>query len=274
MRWEPLRVTAPSPGFVVEYGESYVRRSILANYGQGLHYMLCVMSILLAHEMGHFLATLRYRIPASLPYFLPFPIAPIGTMGAVIGMEGQRANRREIFDIGLAGPIAGLVVAVPILWIGIGQLDLTGAPHGNFRYDCPLLVRWMIGQQHPDQAQLDLLRTSQVNPCFMAGWVGLLITGLNMLPVSQLDGGHVTYTLFGRNAHWLARLFVVGAIAYIWYARAMVWSLMVVLVLFIGTDHPPTADDRVPLGWPRTLLGLASLSIPVLCFPPRGLMVL
>ncbi len=282
MRWEPLQYFQ-SP--VTVGGQSIdtmgMRQSVLANAGKGVIYMACVMSILFAHEMGHFVATLVYRIPASLPYFLPFPIAPIGTMGAVIGLDGQRANRREIFDIGLAGPIAGLVLAVPILWVGTAQLDLKPGPgnsdpwraaYGEYLYDCPLVVRWMIAYQHPEQPNVRFLRTSQVNAYFMAGWVGCLITGLNMLPVSQLDGGHVTYTLFGKLAHWIALLLIIGAVAYIVIARAFVWSLMVVLVLFIGWRHPPTADDRVPLGWPRILLGYASLLIPIVCFPPKGLM--
>ena len=191
------------------------RRVVLRNWDQGLIYMTCVVGILLMHEMGHFLATVLYRIPASLPMFIPFPITPIGTMGAVIGMDGRLANRKEIFDIGIAGPIAGLVAAIPILWVGIMQLDLAGPVYGMERYDCPLLVEWMIGVLRPDQGIVSEIRTSQLNAYFMAGWVGLLITGLNMLPVSQLDGGHVIYTLFGRRAHWIARGFVFAAILYI-----------------------------------------------------------
>jgi membrane-associated protease RseP (regulator of RpoE activity) len=110
---------------------------------------------------------------------------------------------------------------------------------------------------------------SQLNPYFMAGWVGFLITGLNMLPVSQLDGGHVIYTLFGKRAHWIARGFMLLAIGFIIYNQAWMWSLMVVLVLLIGTDHPPTRDDTVRLGWFRTVLGCLSLSIPLLCFAPN-----
>ena len=99
----------------------------------------------------------------------------------------------------------------------------------------------------------------------------MLITGLNMLPVSQLDGGHITYTLFGKSAHWVARGFMVLAIAYVVYAEVQIWVLMIILVLLMGTDHPPTKDDSVPLGWFRSLLGYSSLLIPILCFPPRGL---
>ena len=192
--WQPLVYDSPLD----------FRRIILRNWDQGFIYMACVLAILLTHELGHFFATVLYRIPASLPIFIPFPITPIGTMGAVIGMDGRIANRKEIFDIGIAGPLAGLVAAIPILWVGIQQLDLSGAVYGMERYDCPLLIEWMIRWLRPDQGLVTEIRTSQLNAYFMAGWVGLLITGLNMLPVSQLDGGHVIYALFGRRAHLIA----------------------------------------------------------------------
>ena len=259
--WQPLSL-----------GGLDYRQLIIRNWDQGLIYMACVLAILLTHEMGHFIATLIYRIPASLPYFIPLPVvAPIGTMGAVIGMDGQRANRKQIFDIGIAGPLAGLVVAAPILWIGISQLDLTTPVYGAFLYDCPLVVRWMIGWIQPEHADVTTIGTSQLNPYFMAGWVGLLITGLNMMPVSQLDGGHVIYALFLKQAHLIARGFILAAMAYIVFGDAMIWSLMVILVVLMGTDHPPTANDRMPLGRFRFILGLASLSIPLLCFPLKGL---
>jgi Zn-dependent protease len=246
-----------------------IRRAIISHWQDGLIYMLCLLAILLTHEMGHFLAALRYRVPASLPFFLPFPISPVGTMGAVIGMEGMRANRREMFDIGLAGPLAGLVVAIPVMLIGIDRLDLNTPEYGPFALDTPLSVRLILEASPPPGYESgDEVCYSQLNPYFMAGWVGLLITGLNMLPVSQLDGGHVIYTLFGKRAHWIARAFMLGAVGYIIYQQAWMWSLMVFLVLLMGTDHPPTSDDSVRLGWFRTTLGLLSLLIPLLCFPP------
>ena len=197
--WLPLPMGTP------------VRQMLIAHWMDGLIYMACVLAILLTHEMGHFLATVRYRIAASLPFFIPFPISPIGTMGAVIGMDGLRANRREMFDIGLAGPIAGLLVAVPIMWIGVTKLDLTGTVYGPFAVDLPLIVRITLSYVQPPGYEADQpIWYSQLNPYFMAGWVGFLITGLNMLPVSQLDGGHLVYTLFGRRAHWI------GAVLWSW----------------------------------------------------------
>jgi membrane-associated protease RseP (regulator of RpoE activity) len=245
---------------------------VVANWQQGLWYMSGVIGILLAHEMGHFVATLICRIPASLPYFIPMPIG-IGTMGAVIGMAGHRANRRQIFDIGIAGPLAGLVCLFPLLWLGIESLDLSIPRRGGVAFDCPWVVRLLFAWQRPDEPPLTEVWVSQLNPLFMAAWVGLLVTGLNMLPVSQLDGGHIVYALLRRKAHYVARSFLVVAGLWIIWSRADIWLLMLVLVTMIGVDHPPTADDTVPLGWGRTVLGYASLAIPFLCFPPKGIML-
>ena len=272
MSWEPQALFGLFQSGATEAVMMLIRQSILRHAGQGGMYMLCVIAILFAHEMGHYVATKIYRIPSTLPFFIPFPIAPIGTMGAVIAMKGQQANRREIFDIGIAGPIAGLVLAIPIVWSGVAQLDLSTPGFGTYRYDLPLMVRWMYAMIHPNSPAVTEICASQVNAMFMAGWVGLLITGLNMLPLSQLDGGHITYTLFGRHSRWIARLFVGVALAYMIYSRVFIWTLMLVLIFVIGLYHPPTSDDRVPLGKARVVLGLLSLLIPVLCFPPRGLM--
>ena len=246
-----------------------VRRAIIANWDSGLVYMACVMGFLLAHEMGHFVYTVIYRVPASLPFFLPLPTIT-GTAGAVIAMDGRVANRPQIFDIGIAGPLAGLVVIVPIVWIGILQLDFSMPRSGGWAMYVPLAARWAIEYVHPGKLPADgLIFYSQANPWFVAGWFGLLMTALNMFPVGQLDGGHITYTLWGRGAHWFARGLMVLVFAFIVYTGDFKGILMAVLVMLIGTDHPPTSDDRAPLGWFRTLLGHASLAIPVLCFPPH-----
>ncbi|MEO0530686.1 MAG: site-2 protease family protein [Planctomycetota bacterium] len=248
--WRPL-----------EYMDSWREMGAIlaANWQQGLTYMLAVLAILLTHEMGHFLMTLVHRIPASYPLCIPVPFNPIGTMGAVIGMEGLKANRREIFDIGLAGPLAGLAVAAPILWIGVGELDLSTRPQpGEVQLNSPVIVSWMIEAQQAARPVRDSLGNesvnrgdwigiSQVNAYFMAGWVGMLITGLNMLPISQLDGGHTIYGIFGRDSHTLARAFIVVSITYVVInlEQAAVWTPMLILVILMGVDHPPTSDDSI-----------------------------
>ena len=246
-----------------------IRRLILSYGEQGLIYMACVMAILLCHELGHFFVTLLYRVPASFPIFLPFPFNPIGTFGAVIGMHGMQANRRQIYDIGLAGPLAGLVIAVPVMVMGILTLDVSTPGSGDIQINCPLGTLWLIQWLRPDiDPQNGYLWLSHLNPYFVAGWVGFLITGLNMMPISQLDGGHVIYSLIGKKAHWVARITIVTAIAFMVYYLAPSLVLMTILLLLVGTDHPPTRNDRVPLGWFRIALGWLSLSIPVFCFPP------
>ena len=246
-----------------------LRELLLANWEPGLIYMLCVLTILLLHEFGHFFMTLFYRVPASYPFFLPFPFNPLGTLGAVIGMQGNVADRKQIFDIGIAGPLAGLIAAVPIAYYGVSQLDVTGPDYGGLGFRMPLLMDWFAQiTQVPGYQAGQSVFLYKLNPWFVAGWVGMLVTGLNMMPVGQLDGGHVTYTMFGKAAHVIAQLVIVCAIAYMVYHINFILGLMVVLVLVIGTKHPPTLDDSVPLGFFRYALGLASLSIPVLCFPP------
>ena len=247
-----------------------LREVLLVGWGEGLIYMVAVIAILLSHEMGHFLATVFYRIPASYPMFLPFPLSPIGTLGAVIGMDGKQADRKEIFDIGIAGPLAGLVIAIPLTWIGIQQLDFSAPVSGPWALDLPPLIHGLLSYINPAGFSGEkTIAFSQLNPLFMAGWVGLLITGLNMMPVSQLDGGHVLYTLTGSWGRWLARGFMVFAIAYIVFAENYKLIVMVALVLLIGTDHPPTRDDSVKLGWFRTVLGISCLAIPLFCFAPE-----
>lgn len=246
---------------------------ICENWATGIQYMVAVLAILLTHEMGHFLQTVKHRIRASYPLCIPIPFNAIGTMGAVIGMDGMRADRRQIFDIGIAGPLAGLVVAIPVFWWGINDLDLSRPPsRDEIQLYLPWIGQWMLGHAHPEWTGRDWIGLSQLNPYFMAGWVGMLITGLNMLPISQLDGGHTVYALFLDRAHTLARWFVSLSIFYILIHinDAVMWTPMLVLVILMGIHHPPTANDNVPLGWVRWTIGLASLLIPLLCFPLQG----
>jgi len=227
--------------------------------------MAAVMAVLSAHEAGHFIAARLHRIPATLPFFIPVPVLLTGTLGAVIGMEGSRANRRQLFDIAIAGPIAGLVVALPVLAAGM----LSGTPTAESPFATPPVARWMLSLLRPD-----IVAGSSVEPnaLFMAGWVGLLVTGLNMIPVSQLDGGHVSHAIFGARSNWIARAILLAAIAAIILLGRYNWIAMVVIVALMGTDHPPIRDDGRPLGLARTMLGLFSLLIPIVTFMPEPLL--
>ena len=263
--WQPIQqlTVASSEGSLMR-----IRILLLENWEQGLIYAFAVLLILFSHEMGHFIATLIYKVPASAPIFLPFPINPLGTLGAVIAMQGNAADRKQIFDIGLAGPLAGLIPCIPIAFLGVSQLDLSAPPQTGFGMHMPVFLDWLIRwYEIPNYDGMVWL--NQLNPWFCAAWVGCLITGLNMMPVGQLDGGHVTYTLFGKAAHWIAQATIVFAVAYMVYHQHYILIVMVILVLLIGTNHPPTTNDKVPLGPVRWVLGLASLSIPFLFFPPQ-----
>jgi hypothetical protein len=264
LSWQPMRAFALSP----MTSTLELRQLVLENWMQGVVYMLSVVGILLFHEMGHYVGTLIYKVKATPPFFLPFPFNPIGTLGAVIAMDGHEANRKQIFDIGIAGPLAGLVLAIPIAIVGVSQLDLSPIATGEIGFRMPLLLDWMIRWYEIPGYNGQAIWLSQLNPCFTAAWVGMLITGLNMMPVGQLDGGHVTYTLFGKVAHRIAELIMIFAVAYMVYWQTYTLVIMVTLLFLVGTEHPPTSNDRVPLGPVRWALGLASLSIPFLCFPP------
>ncbi len=236
------------------------------HWPRGLAYAIAVMAVLAAHEFGHFIAARLYRIPATLPFFIPVPVLLTGTLGAVIGMDGSRANRRQIFDIALAGPLAGLVVAVPLLAIGM----LTGTPAERNPFALPLLARWMLSIVRPDLASGF---TIDPNPLFMAGWVGLLVTGLNMIPISQLDGGHISYALLGDRARWLARSILAMALFGIVVLGRFHWIVMVVVVVLMGISHPPIREDGQSLGRLRITLGVLSFLIPLVTFMPEPLVL-
>lgn len=271
-RWMPLGVFEIC---IRSYDFTPLRRAILSEWRTGLLYLVSVLAILLTHEFGHFIFTVIYRVRATLPLVIPFPFSPMGTLGAVIAMEPGKANRRQIFDIGIAGPLAGLAVALPVLYYGILQINFGAPPGGGLALKAPFLMDWMLHWLRPTEWSKagGEIWLSQANPFLFSGWMGLFFTGLNMFPVGQLDGGHITYTLMGRGAHWLARGLMVTAFAYMTYTGNTLLLLMAMLVMLMGTDHPPTSDDSVPLGWPRVLLGWASLIVPIVCLTPEPLVL-
>jgi len=226
-----------------------------------------VLAILMAHEMGHYLQARRYHVPATLPYFIPFPISPFGTMGAVIVQGAGVANRKVLFDIAISGPLAGLVLALPITWIGVQQAQFAEVPAGypGPIFGEPLLLTWMFDWLRGTRPEgFEVL----LNPMLFAGWVGIFITALNLIPIGQLDGGHILYTLIGRRAHAVAMLLLFGAVGYMIYSEYYAYGLMVALLWMMGPRHPPTADDTVPLGTFRILLGWLTLGFIVIGFTP------
>lgn len=242
-----------------------------ASMHNGLLYSLGVLSILMAHEMGHYLQARRYGVPASLPLFIPMPVSPLGTMGAVIVQQAGTADRKSMFDIAISGPLAGLVVALPLNWWGIQHSHIGQMAPGQGGYTNPLIVEWMIGLiHHPLKPGEDILLT----PIVFAGWVGIFITGFNLIPIGQLDGGHILYCLIGKRAHFIARwlYFAAAATVVINVIRGnneySGWFLMLALLWMMGTRHPPTANDRVPLGAFRIVLGWLTLLFILVGFVP------
>jgi len=233
----------------------------------GLTFSAALMFTLLAHELGHFLQARRYRVPASLPFFLPMPFTLIGTLGAVIAMHPGMGDRKSLFDIAITGPLAGLVPAVVFSAAGLAlsEVQPVAAAQGALTLGEPLLFQWLaywiVG---PLPAEHDIF----LHPLGYAGWVGIFITALNLIPIGQLDGGHILYSLLRRKAHVAATVLLAAAAACVVIFGYWGWTLMIVLLLLIGPKHPPTANDTVPLGTVRTCLGWLSLLFVLIGFTP------
>lgn len=236
------------------------------NFLDGFKYSIAVMSILLAHEMGHYLQAVRYQVPATLPFFIPMPISPFGTMGAVILQGAGTADRKSMFDIAVSGPIAGLVLAIPVLIWGTYESSFaTPWPNSAITFGEPLLIEWLVNAVHGPPPEGQSLMAGSL---FMAGWVGIFITSLNLIPVGQLDGGHLLYCLIGKRAHDIALLIIGFATAYCWFIDPS-YLIIIVLLLVMGVKHPPTRDDKVPLGRGRKIIGWLTLAFIVIGFTPR-----
>lgn len=237
------------------------------NLLDGLPYAAALLGILAAHEMGHYLTARRLGAPTSLPYFLPMPLG-FGTFGAVISMAAPPRNRRHLLLIAAAGPLAGLVVAIPVLLLGLSLSRVEPLPavgvysmEGNSLLYA-LLKLLMFGKLLPSGGE-DVF----ISPVAFAGWAGLLVTGLNLLPAGQLDGGHIVYALLGeRRARvilWVV-LAVLAALAFLWQG----WLLWVALIFIFGRMRVAPLDDVTPLTTAQRVLALLMLIIFVLIFTP------
>lgn len=238
---------------------------------QGLWYSLTILAILGCHEMGHYLACLHYRVDATPPYFLPAPLPLTGTLGAFIRIRSRIPSKAALFDIGVAGPIAGFVIAVPALFVGLWLSHVAELPanvDGFVELGEPLLFRlatWMVFGTVPDGYAVNL------HPMAFAAWFGLLATALNLFPIGQLDGGHVTYAVLGRRSSWVTLGMIGGAIALTAFVSLswLVWTLLLIaMLLAMGPHHPPTLDDSEPLDRNRRLLAVVALAMLILCFTP------
>jgi membrane-associated protease RseP (regulator of RpoE activity) len=230
---------------------------------QGLPFSLTLLTILLAHEFGHYLTCAYYRLDASLPYFLPAPTI-IGTLGAFIRIRSPIYSRKALFDVGVSGPLAGFVFLLPALAIGLAFSKVIPgiAERGDLIFGTPPVV-WLLSQAvFPGTPASDIY----LHPVARAAWIGVFATALNLLPIGQLDGGHILYAFTGPKHRMLSRLFAIALVPigiFYWY----VWVLWAVFFFFFGSRRPPIQDDR-PLDATRVLLGALALVVLVLTFTP------
>ncbi|MBN1246168.1 MAG: site-2 protease family protein [Anaerolineae bacterium] len=258
---------------------------------RGWRFAVTMLGILTAHELSHYFVGLRYGSPTSLPYFIPLPLSILGTMGAVIVQRGPMRSRKALFDIGIAGPLGGLIVAIPLLFIGLAT-SYVGTPRDfmNLPPGEPIPVmqegnsllyagaKYLIhGQVLPNPETGEDVWLSPPSPggsVAFAAWAGLLVTALNLFPIGQFDGGHIAYALWGRRAWGVARIFVYLILG--WGLLLMVlgnqagitWLVWGGLGMLVGHRHPPPLNDVTPLDRRRKILGWAMVAIFVLILIP------
>ena len=235
----------------------------------GLPFASALLLILGVHEMGHYVAGKAHRAVVTLPYFIPLPpfgALPLGTLGAFIQLRSPIRHRRALFDIGLAGPAAGLVVAVAVFAVGVALSQPVLAASGSSTLGRSLFTTAVIGLMHPVAVRPGM--ALEINPLLLAGWLGLFVTVINLLPIGQLDGGHILYAAIGRNAR-LIGLGTIGVLLTVGYLTVSpTWILWGLLGLFFGVRHAPTLDDITPLDPARRLLAVATLIVFALIFVP------
>jgi membrane-associated protease RseP (regulator of RpoE activity) len=237
----------------------------------GLWYSGTILAILGAHEMGHYFACRYYGLDATLPYFLPLFI-PVdgpqtGTLGAVIRIREPFPNRKVLFDVGIAGPIAGFVVLVPAIFLGMSLSHLMDAVPNGSLLGRPLLyqfARWFTFGHVPASHLVD------IHPMVFAAWFGMLATALNLLPFGQLDGGHITYAVLDRWSTPVSFVTIASAAIMTFFSASWVVMTMVMLAMLflVGPRHPPVIDEHEPLGAARQWLAVFALIMFVLCFTP------
>jgi membrane-associated protease RseP (regulator of RpoE activity) len=255
--------------FKSDFGARQVTAGVGALAVQGLWYSSTLLAILGAHEAGHYLACRYYRIGASLPYFLPIPLSLTGTAGAFIRIRQPITTKPALFDIGVAGPFAGMLVAVPALFIGLAMSNLAPLPpvFSGAELGEPLLFKaaaWIVWGDIPERLSLNM------HPMAFAAWFGLLATALNLFPIGQFDGGHISYAAFGRRSIYVTIGTIAVALGLCFYSTSwIVWTGLAIVVLSVfGWRHPPTWDDHVPLDRTRTGLAVLAFVVFVVCFTP------
>jgi membrane-associated protease RseP (regulator of RpoE activity) len=256
--------------FYLNFSQAQLPLSSFEFYLNGLWYSLPILAILGCHELGHYYACRYYGVDASIPYFLPAPLPLTGTLGAFIRIRQPIPGKRELFDIGIAGPIAGFLVAVPVLCIGMSLSRVTALPadtSGFVELGEPLLfkaVSWLFWGTPPEGYSINM------HPVAFAAWFGLLATALNLFPIGQLDGGHISYAVLGGKSTMVTLATVVCLIGLTFLSTSwLVWTVLtVVMLLAFGPRHPRTIDEEVPLDRTRLWLAAFAAIMFILCFTP------
>lgn len=238
---------------------------------RGLWYSVTILAILGAHELGHYFACVYYRVNASLPFFLPLPpMFLTGTLGAFIRIRQPIRTKRMLFDIGIAGPLAGFVVAIPALLVGLALSHVVAMPkaaEGMLSLGEPLAFKaaaWLVWGSVKDGYTLNM------HPMAFAAWFGLLATALNLFPVGQLDGGHISYAVLGRRSTVVTLAAIGVAVVLTFFSLSwLVWTVLMIAMLFaFGANHPRTFDEDVPIDRTRLVLAFVALAVFVLSFTP------
>jgi len=272
-----VTMTLAGASFFVNYvsavGTRRVAMSASTAFFGGLWFSVPALLILGSHELGHYFACRYYRIPASLPYFIPAPaLSIVGTLGAVIRMALPR-TRRALFDVGIAGPIAGFVVLVPLAIYGVSHsyvvhLSRPIALQGGLNLGDPLLLTLLQKVWFGDLPERALF---VMHPTGFAAWFGLLATALNLFPAGQLDGGHIIHALVGRASRYvtMAAVLILVVLAIFVSTSWAVWTVLLLVMMWaFGLEHPPVGQEHVPIGTARILLGLFAAVMFVLSFTP------
>jgi membrane-associated protease RseP (regulator of RpoE activity) len=269
-----LTTTAAGMGHYASYITDFGVRDLGISWSHlflyGFWYSGTILAILGCHELGHYFACRYYDVDASLPFFLPVPLPMTGTLGAFIRIREPIPSKRMLFDIGIAGPIAGFLIAVPALFLGLWMSRVVVLPPNmdGVSLGEPLLFQLaskLVWGTVPADYALNL------HPVAFAAWFGLLATALNLFPIGQLDGGHISYAILGRKSSDLTLLMIVGAIALTVAVSTswLVWTVLTIGMLFaFGRHHPRTFDEQVPLDATRRWLALVAVVMLILCFTP------
>lgn len=240
------------------------------NLGAGLMFAAAVMAILVTHEMGHYVVGRLRGAPVSLPYFIPLPLVGLfGTMGAVIVQREPFEDRRTLLEVGIAGPLAGFIVAVPLMFLGLALSKVQPIPQtGDMMiFGDSLLTKFLtLVQFGPLSPGNDVI----AHPVLIAAWFGLLVTGINLIPAGQLDGGHVAYALLGPNARYLSYVMIAGFLGLAAFVSTS-WVLWAMLLLLFGRTHPPALNQAAKLEPLHVALAIIALLVLILVFVPNPL---